>query len=162
MLVHFVERHETQREGGTGARVSALVDRREARAVTLDVLLAWASRFMQLGRPLAEELLPTYTNVQELELILPDDLILHARPASLIVCIVNHHGTPVEMELEGRVCNAGSILDLMVTVGSYPDARCFRFRGDEKPLQDVKRLFESGLGEGGLDALPPELDYLRG
>lgn len=162
MLVHFVERHETQREGGTGARVRGLVDRQQARAVTLDVLLAWASRFMELGRPLAEELLPSYTNVQELEVILPDELMLHARPASLIVGIVNHHGTPVEMELEGRICNAGSILDLMVTVGSHPDARCFRFRGDEKPLQDVKRLFECGLGEGGLDALPPELDYLRG
>jgi len=162
MLVHFVERHETQREGGWGARVSSLVDRAQARAITLDVLLSWASRFMELGRPLAEELLPSYTNVQELEVILPDDLILHARPASLIVGIVNHHGTPVEMELEGRVCNAGSILDLMVTVGSHPEARRFLFRGDEKPLQDVQRLFACGLGEGGLEALPTELDYLRG
>jgi phosphotransferase system HPr-like phosphotransfer protein len=163
MLVHFVERHETQREGdGSSARVSSLVDRTQARAITLDVLLTWASRFMELGRPLAEELLPSYTNVQELEVVLPDDLVLHARPASLIVGIVNHHGTPVEMELEGRACNAGSILDLMVTVGSHPEARRFRFRGDEKPLLDVQRLFECGLGEGGLEALPPELDYLRG
>ena len=161
-LVHFVERHEGQREGGLGARVERLVDRARARVVTLDVLLSWAGRFIQLGRPIAEELLPSYTNVQELEVQLPDGVMLHARPASLIVGIVNHHGTPVEMYVEGRKCNAGSILDLMVTVGTHPDARRFVFSGDENPLRDVRILFESGLGENGVDQLPPDLDYLRG
>jgi len=36
------------------------------------------------------------------------------------------------------------------------------FRGDENPLRDIRRLFESQLGEDGLDALPPELAYLSG
>lgn len=161
-MVHFVERHEVQREGGAASRVCALVDRTHAREITLDVLMHWATRFMELGRPLAEELLPSYTNVQELEVVLPEDVVLHARPASLIVGIVNHHGTPVEMEVEGRACNAGSILDLMVTVGSHPEARRFVFRGDERPLRDVGLLFEHGLGEKGLENLPSDLDYLRG
>lgn len=161
-MVHFVERHEVQREGAEATRVCTLVDRSRAREITLDVLMHWATRFMELGRPLAEELLPSYTNVQEMEVVLPDDVMLHARPASLIVGIVNHHGTPVQMEVEGRACNAGSILDLMVTVGSHPEARRFLFRGDERPLRDVGLLFEHGLGEKGLENLPSELDYLRG
>ena len=65
------------------------------------------------------------------------------------------------MELEGTRCNAGSILELLVAVGSHPDERRFIFRGDERPLRDIKLLFENGLGEGGLEALPGDLGYLR-
>jgi hypothetical protein len=35
------------------------------------------------------------------------------------------------------------------------------FRGDEKPLRDIGLLFEHGLGEDGIDGLPPELGYLK-
>jgi hypothetical protein len=80
----------------------------------------------------------------------------------LIVGIVGHFGTPVEFEVQGHKCNAGSILELLVTVGSHPDARRFVFRGDENPLRDIGLLFQNGLGEHGLDRLPERLSYLRG
>jgi len=161
-LVHFVERHESGlRNEAIEGRLSALVDRAQVRDVTLNHLLFWATQIVRRGRPLAEDLLPSYTNVQLLEVTLGEDLSLHARPAALIVGIVNRHGTPVEMEIEGRKCNAASILELMVAVGSHPQARRFRFRGDEKPLRDIELLFRSGLGERGMDGLPPELAYLR-
>jgi phosphotransferase system HPr (HPr) family protein len=117
---------------------------------------------MQRGRQSAEALLRAYTNLQELVVELPDDLKLHARPAALIVGIVNRYATPVELEVDGRRCNAGSILDVLVTVGSHPDARKYLFRGDENPLRDIGLLFENGLGEHGIDSLPAELHYLRG
>jgi phosphotransferase system HPr (HPr) family protein len=162
-LVHFVERHESGlRNEVLERRLAALVDRSQVRDVTLNCLLFWATQIVRRGRPLAEDLLPSYTNVQLLEVALGDDLSLHARPAALIVGIVNRYGTPVEMEIEGRKCNAASILDLMVAVGSHPHARRFRFRGDEKPLRDIELLFRSGLGEKGMDGLPGELSYLRG
>ena len=97
----------------------------------------------------------------ELVVELPEDLKLHARPASLVVGIVGHYGTPVELELDGQRCNAGSILELLVTVGSNPEARRYVFRGDENPLRDIGLLFQSGLGERGMDALPEQLAYLR-
>ncbi len=117
--------------------------------------------FVRRGRKLAEDLVPTYTDVRELVLTLPEDVTLHARPCALIVGIVNHHATPVQMLVDGRACNAGSILDLMVAVGSHPDALKFAFRGDVKPLRDIELLFRAGLGERGIDALPDELAYLR-
>ncbi len=161
-LVHFVERHESGlRNEAIEGRLAALVDRAQVRDVTLNHLLFWATQIVRRGRPLAEDLLPSYTNVQLLEVMLGEDLSLHARPAALIVGIVNRHGTPVEMEIEGRKCNAASILELMVAVGSHPQARRFRFRGDEKPLRDIELLFRSGLGERGIDGLPAELAYLR-
>lgn len=162
-LTHFVERHESgMRSEAAERRLSELVDRSEVVDVTLNALLYWAHRFMERGRTTADDLLPSYMNVQELEVELDGGITLHARPASLIVAIVNHHGTPVEMTVAGSTCHAGSILELMIAVGSHPDERRYTFRGDEHPLRDIQRLFEAGLGEGGLDRLPAELSYLRG
>ena len=92
---------------------------------------------------------------------MPDELTLHARPVARIVKSVDHHGTPVSCEVEGAECSAGSILEMMITVGSHAEARRYVFSGDERPLSDIQRLFEAGLGENGLEALPEELDYLR-
>ena len=161
-LVHFVERHENgSRSESAERRIDELVDRNEVRRVTLNGLLFWANAFMQKGRPFAEELVPSYTNVQTMRVKIGDDMVLHARPAALIVAIVNRYGTPVEMEIDGTSCNAGSILELLVTVGSNPDAKRFVFRGDEHPLRDIGILFESRLGEEGVDQLPATLEYLQ-
>lgn len=161
-LAHFIERHENEvRSEDAKRRIAELIDRSEIERVTLDGFLYTAHRILQGGVKLAGDLLPEYTNIQELYVDLPDHLSLHARPAALIVGIVNQYGTPVEMELDGQRCNAGSILELLVSVGSHPDGRRFVFRGDERPLHDIGLLFEHGLGEAGLDGLPPELDYLR-
>ena len=162
-LTHFVERHESDvRDLSARERLEELVPRERVHHVILNQLLYWADRFLQEGADLAEDLLPAYTNLQSLEVELEPGLVVHARPASMIVSIVNHHGTPVELELEGQSCNAASILELMVLIGSHPEAQRFQFRGDERPLRDIGLLFEHGLGEHGLDSLPSDLDYLRG
>jgi phosphotransferase system HPr-like phosphotransfer protein len=161
-LTHFVERHEDEiRSEEAKRRISELVDRERVQDVVLNHLLLWAERCLRSGAAVAEALLPEYTNLQSLEVELLDGLTLHARPASLIVGIVNHYGTPVEMEVGSKRCNAGSILELLVSVGSTPGERCYTFRGDEHPLRDIRLLFEHGLGEDGLDSLPEALDYLR-
>lgn len=161
-LTHFVDRHESGVRSDTlEERLSNVVARADVQELILDVLLHWAQRFIALGAPLAEELLPTYTNILSLELTLADHLVLHARPASMLVSVVNHYGTPVEMELGGSTCNASSILELMILVGSNPGASSFTFHGDERPLEDIKLLFGCGFGEAGMEHLPAELDYLR-
>ena len=161
-LAHFIERHETDiRSEEAKRKISDLVDRSDVEGIALNAFLYLADRFLQSGAPIAEALLPEYTNLLELEVDLPDHLSLHARPAALIVGIVNHYATPVEMEINGKRCNAGSILELLVTVGSQPHQRRLIFRGDERPVRDIGRLFENELGENGMDALPIELSYLR-
>ncbi len=161
-LAHFAERHENEtRSEEAKQRLAQVIDRCDVERVTLNTFLYWAHRMLQNGVSVAEDLLPEYTNVQELEVSLSDGLALHARPAALVVGIVNHHGTPVEMEVANKRCNAGSILELLVTVGSNPREESFVFRGDERPLRDIRLLFESALGENGLEHLPSELDYLR-
>ena len=161
-MAHFLERHESDtRSGQDGQRVASLIERTDVERVTVNHFLYWAHQIMRAGTALAEDLLPEYTNVTELAVELPDGVALHARPAALVVRIVGRYGTPVELELGGQRCSAGSILELLVTVGSNPSERRFVFRGDERPLRDIHRLFLHGLGEVGMDDLPAELDYLR-
>jgi len=161
-LVHFVERHDRGfRSEQVEARIQALASRDEVRKVTLDRLLVRARLFMSAGREIAEALVPSYSRIGAVEIELAEDVYLHARPSALIARVVHRHGTPVEMQIGERSCNAGSILDLMVAVGSNPDARRLRFRGDERPLRDLVELFEAGCGERGLEVLPATLDYLR-
>jgi len=160
-LTHFVERHEGSGRDQVQQRLAQVVEGREVQDLILNVLLYWADSLLRRGRRIAEDLLPAYTDVQELCLDLAPDVKLHARPAALIVGIVGHYGTPVELVLGGNRCNAASILEVLVTVGTYSDERRYVFRGDVRPLQDIKLLFEHGLGERGLDSLPPQLAYLR-
>jgi phosphotransferase system HPr-like phosphotransfer protein len=141
--------------------MSALIRREGVRDVTLNHLLFWAAEMISLGRDAARELLSSFTNVKQLSIELPEGVVVHARPASLIVGVVNHHGTPVEMEVGTHTANAGSILEMMIAVGSNPDSRSFVFRGDEVPLRDIELLFRFGLGEQGTDDLPEDLSYLR-
>ncbi len=159
-LTHFYERHESDVRAEAASRIEALIPRDEVQDMILNHLLYWADRLLDAGSKVAEELLPSYTNVQELDVELDDDLVLHARPAALIVGIVNRYGTPVEMEVAGQTCNAGSILELLVTVGTHPDEKRFVFRGDENPLRDIAILFRFALGERGTEGLPGELGYL--
>jgi len=161
-LTHFVERHESaQRHADVDRRIETLVPRHEVRDVTLNQLLAWASLIVARGTQLAEDLLPTYTDVRTLVVDLQDGIYLHARPCALIAGVVNRHATPMQMQVENHLCNAGSILELMIAVGSHPDARRLMFRGDVNTLRDLATLFDAGLGERGIETLPRSLEYLR-
>jgi hypothetical protein len=161
-LTHFIERHEGSGRDLVQRRLVQIIDAREVLDAILNALLYWGDFFLRRGRGIAEDLLPAYTNVQELCIDLSDDVKLHARPAALIVGIVGHYGTPVELDVGGNRCNAASILEVLVMVGTYADERRYVFRGDVRPLGDIKLLFEHGLGEAGLESLPPQLAYLKG
>ncbi|MFT5284727.1 MAG: phosphotransferase system HPr-like phosphotransfer protein [Planctomycetota bacterium] len=161
-LTHFYERHESEvRVELSRKGIVDLVCRDSVQELILSRLLVSASGALFAGRELAEDLLSKFTNAQILEVELGDELLLHARPAALIVGIVNHYGTPVSMEVAEQACNAASILELLLAVGSNPDQKRFVFRGDANPLRDIGILFSHGLGENGIDLLPDELAYLR-
>ena len=161
-LTHFVERHENgERTEAAEVSITRLVDPAAVREVTLNRMLVWADKLLQNGKELASDLLPSYTNVQTLQVEVDGSLTVHARPASLIVAIVNHYGTPVELVVANQSCNAGSILELMIAIGSHPEERRYTIHGDERPLRDIRLLFENQLGENGIENLPRELDYLK-
>jgi phosphotransferase system HPr-like phosphotransfer protein len=162
-LSHFYERHEDDvrnQEVNTG--VARLIDKARVLDRLLNYGLYYVHGVMNVAEPVARRILDTYTTTETVKLEIPNGTFLHARPASLISKIVGHHGTPVEMVMGEDRCYAGSITKVILLAGSHHQERQVTFIGDRGPVRDLRLLFENGLGEQGLDHLPPELSYLGG
>lgn len=160
-LVHFYVRHENDvRAESVKAEIARVVDKGGVLDRAANYAFFFASRILSAGRAFADEALSAFVRVQDLEVALPQGETLHARPISLIVKIVKHHGTHVEMQMGKETCSAASIMEIIMVAGDNPDARRIRFRGDARVLEDIGLLFDCGLGERGLDKLPQALSYL--
>ena len=161
-LMHHLEHMRDGIKDRTAAeRLEELVPWDQLIQLLYEFAFGKALRYIEQGELIAREVLSKTTNVLEKLLVVPDGATLHARPASLIVGIVNHHGTPVSLKIGGSSCDAASMIQVMMTLGSHSDEKEITFRGDEKPLRDLELLFEHKLGEDGLDGFPSDLAYLR-
>lgn len=160
-LVHFYERHENDiRYEGARATIARLVSKDVILDTAVNVCLRQAYFCVEHGAEYAARLLQTFTTQRAVELALPPGITFHARPLALIVQIVRHHGTPVEISMDGESCSAGSLMSLIMLAASHPRPTSIRAKGDSRPLKDLQRLFCAGLGETE-QPLPPELGYLR-
>jgi len=159
-LVHFYERHENDvRCEKTKDRVAELVDKDLVLDRILNYCLNSVHSYMSSTAPCAQRLLDRYTLQTTIACSLPEGVSLHARPVALIARIVENYGTPVRMKVGDSECYAGSILQVLMTVGKGVGSREILFSGDREPLEDLKLLFESGLGETDRP-LRKELSYL--
>lgn len=121
-----------------------------------------AHRCLQDQMADAQKLLAALAQPMERRFSLPDGVQLHARPLSLIVAVVNHHKTPVQMLLGDGTANASSIMSLLILAGTKATVREVVFQGSEPVLEDLQLLFDCGLGESGMDQIPERIRrYLR-
>jgi hypothetical protein len=161
-LVHFYERHENDIRGEEiKNRIAGLIDKDQVLDRALNFCLFYAHSYLNAGALLAEDLVRRYTSQDRVELELPQGIVLHIRPASLIAEIVKHHATPVTIIIGSDSRYAGSVLDILMAAGANAGQRKIIFEGDCRPLDDLKRLFEHRLGEHGLSGFPDQLAYLR-
>jgi phosphotransferase system HPr-like phosphotransfer protein len=161
-LVHFYVRHENDvRYVPAKERISRLVNKDEVLGIVVHYCLQGSRRVLDGGREFAQEVLKIFVATSEITISLAEGVVLHARPVSLIVRIVARYGTPVRMELGSESCSAGSIMEMILAVGSNPSARTVRFVGDARALSDIRLLFEHRLGEDGIVQLPAQLGYLK-
>lgn len=161
-LTHYLEhRRQGIKDQAAADKLEKLVPWDDLIRQVYGFAFGMALRYIEQGKDIARGILSKLTNVLELVLTVPDGATLHARPASLIVGVVNHHGTPVSLKIGGSSCDAASMIQVMMTLGSHSDEKEVTFRGDEKPLRDLELLFQNKLGEDGVDSFPDELAYLR-
>jgi len=161
-LVHFYERHENDvRFEMTKQAIAAVVTKHDILDICVNYALRHAGDYLERAEPVARDLVKRYVRECEKTFRLREGIQLHARPATLIVRIVNHFGTPVQMIVDGQSCDARSITGILLLSGTHLDAREVTFRGDEKPLTDLAKLFESDMGGDDLSGLPADLAYLR-
>lgn len=161
-LTHLYERHDIyERAGESRALFDELVpEELLLRTIVNDGVVA-AYACLKRAQPVAEAILKQLSVRAEVDLELPAGIVMHARPLSLIVGVVQKHGTPVELELAGHRCTAASMMSMLVLVGTHSEERAYKFHGDPRPLADLKLLFEHRLGEEGCKEFPDEIAYLR-
>lgn len=161
-LTHLIERHEGfDRVPEAATSLHKLLDWDELRLLVVNGLARRAYQAFHAAAEPADAIIQKLTSPGFLEVGLPEDVSIHARPLALIVRVVNHFETPVELEIEGQRTSAASMMGMLVLAGSHPDSRTLRFHGDERALAALQELVEAGLGERGMDALPSSLDFLR-
>jgi len=159
-LVHFYERHENDiRHEPARELIANVVPKSRILDVAVNIYLRYAYVFVEECSDLAARALTTFVTQEEVELKLPAGLTLHARPLALIVQIARHHGSPIEVSIEGETCLASSLMSLIMLAGKYPDSAVMRAKGDAAAVSDLQALFKSGMGEVG--DLPSELSYLK-
>lgn len=161
-LVHFYERHEDDiRSEKAKQAIASLIDKEQVLDRLLNYGLYYVYRFMAAGIPATQRLIERYTQSSSIEFRLPDGTMLHVRPLTLISKIVQHHGTPVQIEMGGESCYAGSVMQMLLMVGAQPTERCVRFNGDRRPLEHIEVFFRLGLLEDPGTPIPDSLSYLR-
>ncbi len=74
---------------------------------------------------------------------------LHARPSHAVVALVAQYSAQVELEVNGRVADARSILAVMTLGAAQGDQVQLRADGSdaESALDALAELFASGFGE---------------
>jgi len=162
LLVHFLERHEDIIQTNPAKeRIARIVNKLDVLRTAILFAHHEGRRALLSVKPIVDRLLTELTERHEIDVEVPEDGILHARPLSLIVRIVQHHDTPIEIIIDGEAQSASSIMSLIIFIGRHAEAKRISFRGDRKALDDIAILFKSGLGEGDLSKLPSSLAYLR-
>jgi hypothetical protein len=161
-LTHLYERHDIyERAGESRALFDELVPEELLLKTVVNDGVVAAYACLKRAQSVAESILKQLSVSSELSVELPEGVVMHARPLSLIVGIVQKHGTPVELEVAGKKCTAASMMSMLVLVGTHSEERAYKFYGDPRPLADLKLLFEHQLGEEGCHTFPDQIAYLR-
>lgn len=153
-LTHLYEKHYSNFEKNFEGRETLLT-------VLVNNILGPAYKSLELVMPLVDELLGKTTQTSSIDLEVPENIQLHARPLSLIASIVRHYGLDIRMSNGTKLANAASFMEMLILVGSNPKLKKYTFSGDGRCLADIAKLFELGLGEKDLESVRSALPYLK-
>ncbi|MFK5955629.1 MAG: hypothetical protein QM477_04195 [Planctomycetota bacterium] len=160
-LSHLFERH---RPGLVSANdgLGYFLESEQFLKLVVDGCVLPAYRSLEVGVEAAESLLSSLAKETYIFVQLPPGVRLHARPLSLLVRLTQHFGLPVTMSVNGASASAESLIQLLLLAGQNPDAKEYKFEGAAIALDGIRLLFESSLGENGIEGLPGELAFLKG
>ncbi|MGB0951923.1 MAG: hypothetical protein ACPG31_01740 [Planctomycetota bacterium] len=163
-LAHLYERHRPKAQPQSGEEEGfAICNFLRGHAflkLWIQGCVVRAHQCLEQAAETASAIVRDYCEISSMSLTLPEGVQWHARPLTLVVGVVIHHGVPVTMEIEGQEAPANSLIQMLLLVGAHPDSREVTFRGDVRALTDLEHLFEAKLGEEGLEEFPGELAYL--
>ncbi|MBN1233027.1 MAG: HPr family phosphocarrier protein [Candidatus Coatesbacteria bacterium] len=87
--------------------------------------------------------------MKEIELVIPNKLGIHMRPAAMLVDEASKYSSEIEIEFNGIKANAKSLLNIVMLVLEYKAKIIVRAMGEdeEKAIIGLKTLIENGFGE---------------
>lgn len=87
--------------------------------------------------------------MKEIELVIPNKLGIHMRPAAMLVDEASKYSSEIEIEFNGIKANAKSLLNIVMLVLEYKARIIVRAMGEdeEKAIFGLKTLIENGFGE---------------
>ncbi|MEF8767880.1 MAG: hypothetical protein ABTS16_21480 [Candidatus Accumulibacter phosphatis] len=111
-LAHYYERHVSPQTGDGLLCERPVVDTDAIMATLFAYAMAFSSDFLDGGQRLSQNILRRYAEPGRLEVPVPSYRGFHVRPSNLVARIVAHYGSEVQMDLDGKLFDAGSPLDL--------------------------------------------------
>ncbi|MBU0756138.1 MAG: HPr family phosphocarrier protein, partial [Planctomycetes bacterium] len=143
ILVHIYERHENDiRYEKTKEKTNTIIPKRDLLSALNGYVRYYGIMFFLEGEKQADAIIDAFIVINSIEVDTKNRFSIHARPLSLIAKVALHYNTPLEIEIEGQRCNAGSIMQMILLAGNNPRPEKIIFRGEDRALRDVKDLFE--------------------
>ena len=112
LFVHHYERHVNKQPCDSSMRQEPLVDAESLLNVLMKYAVTHISLYISCAENLCHEMLKRYAEVGWIEVPVPPYRGFHVRPSTLISKLVRHYGSEVQMELDGKVYDASSPLEL--------------------------------------------------
>ena len=165
-LSHLYQRHiHTNRYDNASYQISAIVNASDILDIMMNFALFYASRCLQIGKNLSNDVLGKYIEIDTCEVKVPENLGFHLRPATLVARLAAYYGTKLSLVVDGGEYNASSILSITLAGGliARKGYKTVRFKGDKRVLYDLQLLSKYNYGEdekGNQTILPPELSHL--
>ncbi|HMX16236.1 MAG TPA: hypothetical protein PK375_04140 [Rhodocyclaceae bacterium] len=111
-LAHYYERHLSPATGDGILRSRPAGDVEGVVGLLFPYTMVFGGAFLASGKRLCQGILRRYAEYGRLAVPVPSYRGFHVRPSNLVARIVAHYGSGTTMELDGRVFDAGSPLDL--------------------------------------------------
>ncbi|MCM8623494.1 MAG: hypothetical protein NFW16_17600 [Candidatus Accumulibacter sp.] len=111
-LAHYYERHVSPQTSDGLLCERPVVDTDAIMATLFAYAMAFSSDVLDGGQRLSQNILRRYAEPGRLEVPVPSYRGFHVRPSNLVARIVAHYGSEVQMDLDGKLFDAGSPLDL--------------------------------------------------
>ncbi|HUT84546.1 MAG TPA: HPr family phosphocarrier protein [Thermodesulfobacteriota bacterium] len=166
-LSHFYERHESEiRHEKTKKKIEKVINKELLLENVINFSLYYAQGYLQEGTTQAHNILKAYTEIDTIELKIPEGLGFHLRPSTLVAKVVNYYGSTVMMMVKDKRFNASSPIEMMWAGGMLKreNIDTVKFEGDKRVLHDLQILSGVNYGEdiiGKSIDLPKELAYLN-
>jgi phosphotransferase system HPr-like phosphotransfer protein len=166
-LSHFYERHESEiRHEKTKKKIERIINKERVLESAINFSLVYANEHLQEGTTQAHKILSAYTEIDTIELKVPEGLGFHLRPSTLVAKVVNYYGSNVVMIVKDKRFNAASPIEIMWAGGMLKRENIGKvtFTGDKRVLRDLEILSDVNYGEdivGKSIDLPKELSYVN-